>query len=471
MAHYSYDPIEHDGNGDGFRDEPNGVQLNLSNRWLYMAQNNLQVRFGFKAFSDDRVAGQMGYNKETPLSTSIWGSHIKNSGLNGYFKIGIPLNSDNSQNIAAVADYSYYKMESNFGLKEYNASQNSLFFNLIYQNEVNEEHKYSLGLSYHDDKIDEHLKDYYQGSYNSLYPGRYESAASLFGEYTFTKDDKISLVAGVRGDYNNLYGWLFTPRVNLKYSFSDHMVFRALAGRGYRSANVITDNLGILSTARKIEAWGALKVEDAWTYGANLTGYFHLGQEEASLSFDYFRTQFSNQVVVDQEFDLSKIEIYNSVGPSYTNTYQVDFNLEPIERLTLLATFTHTAAKVTLQGQRVVAKPLVSRYKGVFNIQYATRMNIWTFDATAQLNGPARLPLFAGFGEYSPSYPIFFAQITKKFKNVELYGGVENIGNYRQNQAIIEAANPYDDNFNASIIWGPLMGRKFYIGLRYTLWK
>jgi hypothetical protein len=33
--------------------------------------------------------------------------------------------------------------------------------------------------------------------------------------------------------------------------------------------------------------------------------------------------------------------------------------------------------------------------------------------------------------------------------------------------------NPFNSNydFDASNVWGPLMGRKFYLGLRYTLWK
>jgi hypothetical protein len=36
-----------------------------------------------------------------------WGSDILNRQLNGYLKVGVPLNEDNSQNIALVADYCY----------------------------------------------------------------------------------------------------------------------------------------------------------------------------------------------------------------------------------------------------------------------------------------------------------------------------------------------------------------------------
>jgi hypothetical protein len=101
-------------------------------------------------------------------------------------------------------------------------------------------------------------------------------------------------------------------------------------------------------------------------------------------------------------------------------------------------------------------------------------MNIWTFDFTAQINGPSRLPDFAvkaGESAYSPVYPMLFAQITRKFSSVDVYVGAENLTNYKQKNPIIDAANPYGADFNSSVIWGPLMGIKVYAGLRFTLWK
>jgi len=478
LAHFSTDPSNHDGNHDGFRDEPQTLQFNLSNRWLYMAENGMQIRFGFKALSDDRVAGETAYKKGMTRTYDVWGSNIKNQGVNSYFKIGVPLSPGNKQNIAAVIDYSYHTLNSFFGVKDYDAKQNSLFGNLIFQNEIDESNKYSLGVSAHYDNYDEHLRDQYfsdlitiAGNIQNLYPGRVEKAVGAYGEYTYTQGEKISVVAGMRLDYNNYHGWLPAPRVNLKYAFDEKLIFRALGGRGFRSANVIPDNLGILSTGRKIEIGTNLDIEDAWTYGANLTGYFPLGKEDASLSFDYFRTDFNKQVIVDQEYDLTKISIYNLDGRSYTNTYQMDFNVEPLERLSLLTTFRYTDSKVTLKNQGVVEKPLTSRYKGVFNVQYATRMNKWTFDVTAQLNGPSRLPSFYEGGGYSPVYAMFYAQITKKFRDLDIYVGGENLSNYKQKHAIMNADNPYSVGFNSTVIWGPLMGIKFYAGLRYTIFK
>ena len=475
LAHFSTDPSNHDGNHDGFRDEPQSMQFNISNRWLYLAENGMQIRFGIKALTDDRIAGQMDFDKKSGRNSEVWGSEIKNKSLNGYFKIGLPLSADNAKNIAAVVDYSYHELNSFFGMKDYNGTQNSLFANIIFQNEKNHNHKYTFGISGNYDNYDELLKDWYWLGANAvtvnLNPGRVEKSVGAYGEYTYTNGEKASVVAGVRLDNNNIHGWLFAPRINVKYAFDERLIFRALAGRGYRSSTIIPDNLGILSTGRKIEIPDNLDIEDAWTYGANLTGYMPVGFSDASLSFDFFRTDFNRQVIVDQEFDLSKISVYNLDGRSFTNTYQVDLNLEPIERLTILTTFRYTDAKVTLKGQGLVEKPLTSRYKGVFNVQYATRMNKWTFDVTAQLNGPSKLPYFADGGGHSPVYGMLYAQVTRKLRDLDVYVGGENLTNYKQKHAILNAESPFSTGFNSTIIWGPLMGFKVYAGLRYTLWK
>jgi outer membrane receptor for ferrienterochelin and colicin len=38
-----------------------------------------------------------------------------------------------------------------------------------------------------------------------------------FFEYTFTPNEKWSMVAGLRGDNNNLFGDFITPRLNIRY--------------------------------------------------------------------------------------------------------------------------------------------------------------------------------------------------------------------------------------------------------------
>ncbi len=506
MGHASLDGKKHDGNGDGFRDEPLTRQFNFDNRWLYIASSGVQVRFGAKVLKDRRLGGQMNYkqgmnDRSSDMSSpdpsgylgegfkkGIWGSEVHNTGVDSYLKVGVPVSEDNSKNIAFVADYSYYKMNSSFGIKDYGGHQNTGFINAMFQNEINESHRFTAGLSYHYDNMDEGLTDRTVTGYDNNYGkidinyinlGRVENSAGVYGEYTYNYGDKITAVVGARVDYSSLNKWMFAPRANLKYSFTPNSVFRINAGRGFRTPNIIADNLGVLSTGRKIKIEEPIKVEDAWTLGGNFTQYFKLGASENSyISFDYFRTSFNSQMVVDwdknykpgSDSPLNSVSMYNCKGRSFTDTYQVDLSVEPFERFTVIATFRYTNAKVEMDNQGLTDRPLTSRYKGVLNLQYATRMSKWVFDFTAQLNGPSKKPLFLGGGE-SAVYPMLYAQVTRKFRGVEVYVGAENLTNYRQKDPIINSDKPFSTNYNASMIWGPLMETMIYAGMRLTLWK
>lgn len=492
MAHGSGTTKDHDMNHDGFRDEPAKQHYNFDNRWLYQAgPGGLQLRFGVKAFYDERIGGQMAYKKGMndygrfeAFDKGVWGSEIKNSGVTGYFKLGIPLADEGETNIAIVGDYSYYDMQSSFGTKYYDGYQNLGFFNAMFQKKINDVQRFTVGVSGQYDGIHENYRNpiYSLEDVPSLIQGykldgREDKQIGVYGEYTYNTE-KFTLVAGVRGDYHSEYGWAFAPRANVKYSFTDNLVVRVTGGRGFRAANIVADNLGIMSSGREIYLADKPELEDAWTFGGNITQYFKLGAGENSyLSFDYFRSSFNNQLVIDWDKgsrNMDYVYIYNCNGRSFTDTYQVDLSLEPVKRFTIMATFRYTNAKITMDDQGLVDRPFMSKYKGVLNLQYATNLNKWIFDFTAQLNGPSALPVFVQKLENrkeSPVYPMLFGQITRKFKGVDIYVGVENITNYTQEHPIIDAETPYSKNFNASMIWGPLMGTKFYGGVRFTLWK
>jgi outer membrane receptor for ferrienterochelin and colicin len=72
----------------------------------------------------------------------------------------------------------------------------------------------------------------------------------------------------------------------------------------------------------------------------------------------------------------------------------------------------------------------------------------------------------AGPGSSKP-YAVYTVQVTVKWKKTELYGGVENIFDFRQRQPIAGWQQPFGPNFDTGSVWGPTRGREFYIGLRW----
>lgn len=512
LGHVSGNIKPHDMNNDSFLDDPMMLQFNLANRWLYQADNGVQVRFGVRALQDSRLGGQMVkningysdfYDKDTYLSSYRpadnlypWGSDILNRSLNGYLKVGIPLNEDNSQNIAFVGDYSYQDMDSYFGSTKYIADQHSLFGNFLYQNEINESHKFTLGMSA---TYDRYMEDFRRlvalqdVSDNGL---TMMAIGGFFGEYTYHAGDKFSAIAGLRQDFykksgNKIVG-KFSPRVTLKYMPIEEVVIRANGGRGVRYATPLIDNIGVFSTGKAfVGAFNEHILEDAWTFGGNVTYYLPFGSSSNTyLSFDYFRTQFAQQMIVDYEHLTNAIDFYALDGNrSYTDNYQLDFSVDPVERFNITVTCRYTNAMIELAGQGLVEKPMTSRFKGVLNMQYATNLNKWIFDFTASLNGSCRVYNFmADLKDASgnliykdgrtPVYPLLYGQVTRRFKGWDVYAGVENLTNFRQKDVILgyqrnDAGHviPEQPSFDASCIWGPLMGFKAHVGFRFTLWK
>lgn len=517
LAHGSMDTKSYDHNHDGFRDLPLSRQFDIANRWLYQADNGMQVRWGVKYINDYRLGGQMGYRKSMKDEMLHWidesqpdhynhnrpyGSEVKNEEVNAYFKLGMPVGKsvfdkdeqdEMRSNFAVVVDFDHFNEDAYFGaFNDYSGRQNMLNANAMYVHYFTYRSSLISGISASSRWVDENLVQNlgviqdWQGlipENKVLDSKRLEPEIGAYMEYTYSIKDKLSVVAGLRYDYNFYFRKnMITPRAHVKWNITPTTVFRASAGLGYRPTDVITDNIGILATGHQI--YGVPlhyrdlnRMETALTAGGSLTQTIStINHNDMTISFDYFRTQLFHSVIVDQEYIYGATFIYDTNKKSFTNSYQVDLTWTPIERFDIFATFRYTDSKYTVRreggGYELVERPLVNRFKTLLNLQYATRMRKWTFDVTAQLNGRSRIPKTEPDipSAYSPVYPMFYAQVSRRIKHWDIYIGCENIGNYTQKHPILNADNPYSWYFNSSLIWGPLMGRKFYIGVRFNLY-
>ena len=485
LAHADGNFKEMDHNHDSFVDDPRGGMAALSNRWLYYDPSGLQVRFGVRAIHDGKNGGQ-----QMGGGLPLWKANIYNNSLDGYVKVGVPLNEDNSCNMAVVADFNYVDLNSNFGSNPYVADQRSFFVNLLYQDQHLENHHFTLGLSETGDIYREYINRSVKYALGSLYAAlppiekrnnSYLNDLGAFAEYTFHAEDKFSAIVSLRGDLYNDAGFHFSPRLTLKWAPVDQLVLRANGGRGLRYSTPLIDNIGVLSTTKLLNGdFMEHPLEDAWTFGGNVTWYLPFDSSQKTyLSLDYFGTRFMEQMVVD--YTATDIYFYtlNSLqgGRSRTDNLQIDFGAEPFRGFTVTLTGRYTDARQPLVYQSSDLKPMTDKYKAVLNLQYATNLNKWIFDFTASLNGPCHVwdfmrdlhPMYKD--GWTKPYPLLFAQVTKRFKGFDIYVGGENLTNFTQPDPIIGADKPFDLGFDASCIWGPLMGARVYAGIRMTIWK
>lgn len=262
--------------------------------------------------------------------------------------------------------------------------------------------------------------------------------------------------------------------MHVKYNLTESLTLRSSAGKGYRSANVIAENSSLLASSRALVFQSGLQQEEAWNYGINLTKIFIIAERELNLNVEFYRTDFINQVIIDRDRSVSEVHIYNLDGQSFSNSYQVEAIYELIPRLDVIAAFRYSDVRMTT-NDKLQREPLVNRYKGLLNLSYKTNLDKWQFDFTTQFNGDARLPdTRANPVEYqrpvnSPVYTVINAQITKNFRIWNLYLGVENLTDFTQSDPVIAADDPFGEYFDSSLVWGPIMGRKVYAGVKFSI--
>lgn len=474
LLHDAFAASKTDMNMDGFRDFPTGNLFSGINRWSFANGKGLFAQFGIKYLKDNKTGGEINFNPEADkFSTHYYGLEINTDRKEAFAKVGYVYAGKPYKSIGLQLAAFNHQQNSYFGLTTYNGNQKNFYSNLIYQSIIGTTaHKFKTGLSFLYDKYNE---DFNQQNYK-----RTEVVPGAFFEYNYKPIDKFDVVAGIRADHNSLYGFFVSPRLNVRYEPVKGTTIRLSAGRGQRTANIFAENNSVLVSARQVNilnaAYGAygLDAEVAWNKGISVDKKLRLFNRSSMLSFDFFRNDFTSQVVVDLE-NPKQVNFYNLDGKSYSNSFQTEWSLEPLKKLNVRLAYRYFDVKTTY-GNKLMQKPLTSSHRAFANIGYET--GTWKFDYTFSYNSKKRLPSTAAnpveyrLSNYTKSYTTMNAQVSKTFgkKNpFDIYIGGENLGNFIQPNAIIAADKPFSSYFDASLVWGPLTGRMFYGGMRFKI--
>ena len=464
LLHGEKDWLHHDADKDGWHDFPGIAQLHVQNRWKYRRGRYI-FHGGVGMVRENRDGGQLKNFCENPYRVVLDANRYE-----AYMKHALLLNREHNTNIALMANGSLYDLDGTFGAKLYDVTHKDLHAKLIFEHEFNEKHQLSTGLSLWRQERDERFQSPSIGW--EMAEPTVESIPGAYAEYTFKPNYRFTLMAGLRGDHSNLYGTFFTPRLHMKWMAADWVTLRLASGKGYRSPHALSEHHYLLASGRQLEI-ATEQMEEAWNSGISAAFYIPVGEQTLKLNAEYYYTHFINQMVVDYDSDPSKIRLVNLDGLSYSNTVQVDASMDfDDEEWEVMAAFRLNDVKCTYGGQ-LMEKPLTSRYKGLLTVAWKPYMGLWRVDATLQLNGGGRMPRpyrledgSMSWEETFPAYPQLNLQITRTFRHWSVYFGGENLTNYKQPHPIINAADPWNDTFEPTMIWGPVHGIMAYIGVR-----
>ena len=477
--HGNYRNKKFDRNKDGFLDNPLISQVNVMNRWQYLDAEKGWVSFINVRFMDD--SKQTGQNNFDPLKdkgrSEVWGGEIDTKRFDSSLKLGYVFPQLPFQSFGFQFSYSNHDQDSYFGLKTYDINHQSVYSNLLFNSIIGDTRsKFTTGLNFTYDIYDEFV--------NSINFSRKEKSFGGFFEYAYDNSDNFSFTSGVRIDTHNLLGTYITPRLHIRYVPWEKGVLRASIGQGRKSGNVFAENQQLFASTRQIDIQSSggkiygLDPEVAWNYGLSYLQGFNLFNRKGDITFDYYRTHFQNQVVVDWE-NPQRISFYNLDGESYANSFQTEVNYYVDDFTSLRLAYKFYDIETDYFSGKL-SKPLTPNHRLFANISYETKkindIKQWKFDLTYNFIGEQRLPdtstnpVEYQLGEYSNSYSLLNTQITKVFtEKFEMYFGVENLTDLKQKNPILASDDPFGDSFDSTIIYAPIFGRMLYSGLRFKI--
>lgn len=470
-----------DMNHDGFLDIPLSKQVNAMNILRYdgILKNGWGSIFAVQALYDKQTGGEKHFRESTDRFTqNYYGLGIENTHFEIWNKTGYVFLNKPYQSMGLQTKFIHHNIDSYFGQRLYNGNENSFFTNLLFESIIgNTNHKYTIGASY--------LHDAYNEDFENTNYKRKENVPGIFVEYTNTSIKNLTFVAGIRTDFHNLVGTQVLPRLNIKYSILPKTTLRLAAGRGMRTANIFAENMQYFASSRQVhiksnggDIYG-LDPEIAWNYGASLIQDLRIGNIKNTFTVDFYRTDFEKQVLVDLDKSSHELWFYNMDGNSYSNSFQVVWDIFPISNLEFHLAYKNYDIKADYaDGKRQV--PFTAKNRGLFTASYSTpetdKKRKWTFDFTLQYIGEQRLPdTYDNPVEYqrklySPNYALMNAQISRHFSDkLRAYIGVENLGSYKQKNPIIDAENPFGSYFDTSNVYAPTIPAMYYMGIDLKL--
>lgn len=466
LLHSNYFGNEIDRNNDSFMDLPKSRQVNFMNRYKYTGKR-LRAQLGITALLDEKAGGQLGFGfNDNTLTAPLYGFSNNTARAEIFGKIGVLFPTKPYKSVGFIYSGSLLDIKSGYGKLAYSGKQNTAYGNLIYQTIIGTTtHNIRTGASILYDNYDEKLGD------TTL--TRSEIVPGAFLEYTFRPNEDFTLLLGGRSDFHNLYGTMFMPRIHMRYEVSHHLIFRAVLGRGYRTANIIMENNKFLVSSKKLIIREKPQPEVAWNMGVSADVDFHIADKELTVGLDYFYTSFKNQLIYDRDQNFYQINVYNLKGKSFANSFQVETKYDFSEKFSTKLAYKYYDVKATFED-KLNSVPLIPKHRFFANFGYATKYDKWKADATIQWVGSQRLPENKGLttittDKKTPAYLTFDAQITRGFKWGAVYLGGENLLDYRQKNPILSANNPFGKEFDASMVWAPIAGRMVYVGMRWKL--
>jgi outer membrane receptor for ferrienterochelin and colicins len=468
-----------DKNQDGFTD------LSIQNRISVF--NKFQGKSGsvaFRYFYESRWGGQTNWTPKYRGTDQIYGESI-------YTKRIEVIGAQNITHALSI-NYSYnsHQQDSFYGNVPLIGTQHIGFLLTKYQKTFgNDDLLVGLPLKYnfYDDNTVATQSENRNQPLKLWFPG-------IFAQHERKIGENFKTLEGVRLDYNQNHGLIFTPRVALKWN-NKHNILRLNVGKGYRIVNVFAEDHAAMTGAREVEITENLKPEQSWNMNLNYNKKILLNDGFLGLDASAFYTYFSNKIIPNYDTP-DKIIYKNLDGFLISRGMNVNMDLNLKNGLKLMGGLTFLDVKIHENGVKTVPY-FTEKFSANYTVSYEIMKPKISIDYTANMVGSMRLPLLNEYDPRpgkSPWTNIQNLQLTRAWgEDFKIYGGVKNIFNfvpYRNLPFLISRANdpfdkkvifdengqaqrttenPYGLTFDPTYVYTSLQSRRMFLGIKYNI--
>ncbi|PQV49411.1 outer membrane receptor for ferrienterochelin and colicins [Jejuia pallidilutea] len=473
-----------DKNNDNFTDVTLQDRISVFQKWNFQRKNNRLFSLAGRYFYEDRWGGEMQWNKNFRGGTDVYGESIYTSRYELVGNYQLPV----EEKVNFQFSYSNHHQDAFYGDMKYEGKQRIGFGQLIWDKPL-KHHDLLFGLAARYNFYDDNTTATIQAD-EVVIP-----SAFIQDEITLTQKQKLLL--GMRYDYDNRHGSIFTPRLAYRFKPTENDILRLNAGTGFRVVNLFTEDHAALTGARDVIITEALEPEQSYNINLNyLKKIYTKNGFLFTLDASAWYTYFTNAIIPDYDTNPNQIIYDNLDGNSVSKG--ISINLDAVFGSGINASIGATFQDVSQTESGIKTRQILTeRFTAVWALSYKHYPTNITVDYTGNIYGPMRLPLLGDLdprNEYAPTWSIQNIQFTYNgITNFELYGGVKNLLNWTPNKGnpfiIARANDPFDKNvsfdangnalatqnnpyaltFDPTYVYGPNQGIRAFFGLRYTL--
>ncbi|MFN8278044.1 MAG: TonB-dependent receptor plug domain-containing protein [Chitinophagales bacterium] len=473
-----------DKNRDGFMDVPKVNRIALFNKWSFRNKYQKPSAIYGRYIYENRLGGEVDFASRFAGGDFIYGEWIRTSRFEIFGNFQLPVKRDN---VLIQLAYTDHRQKANYGLIPFNNQECNARVQISWDNKFSDKSDLLVGAVYKFKYYDDNLSGTTDAQGNNAPWINHQPA--LFIQDMIIFNNQHQILAGLRYEFNaQNKGNAIIPRFDYKWNSVNRNYFvRFSLGSGFRTPNFFMDDRYAFISGKKIIVPTDIKTE--LTYGSSLSFEARLKSQGHKFNIEVrpFFTAILNAVETDFESVPDAILYSNEDGLGLNYGFLVSGEAQFAFPLKLYASATFLQYKLRQQEngetewENALNSPVLN---ATYTVSYTFRKAGVSLDWNGVINSPMRLVTVPNDfrSNYSPWFCMMNLQLTKRFKfGLELFAGLNNLLNVRQQSPILRANDPFNNylndlnsnplhySFNASYIYAANQGIRGFFGLRYVL--